>query len=285
MANQKHQDNHGGGGHHHILSTPMALKIFGLLLLLTAITVAAAQVDLGVMNFAVAMIIASIKATLVCLFFMGLKYDHKENAVIFSTSLIFMAIFMVLTFGDLLTRGDVYVKNGKILPDVTGQVKSKFTKPWIVTPELLANGKEQFQSQCIACHGPTGHGDGPAAAGLNPKPRNFTSADGWKQGRKPSEIFHTISTGLGGMPSFASAPADDRWSLVHYVRSLGPTDKMPVDSPDDLKKIGIDPNSDGTSGSAEKVIPIDMAIDEMAIDNPANAVAAPVAPAAKAKKK
>ena len=176
---------------------------------------------------------------------------------------------MVLTFGDLLTRGDVYVKDGKILPEIAGQAKSKFVKPWVVTPELLAHGKEQFQAQCIACHGAAGQGNGPAAAGLNPKPRNFTSADNWKQGRKPSQIFYTLSHGLGGMPSFASSPSDDRWALVHYVRSLGPADNMPMDTPEDLKKVGIDPNSDGSSASgAEKVIPIEIAIDQMAIDSP-----------------
>ncbi len=280
------QNQHGQSGNeanhsHHILPDSTAFKILGILLLLTVITVASAQVDLGSFNFALAMIIASLKASIVCMFFMGLKYDHKENTVIFSTSIIFMTIFMILTFGDLLTRGNVYVKLGegelgsltrpyKILPEGATAKKARFQKPWIATPEIIAAGKEQFLNQCISCHGPQGLGNGPASGGLNPKPRNFTSADNWKNGRKPSQIFGTLTKGLGGMPSFGSLGAEDRWTLVHYVRSLGPEGEK--DSDEDLKKIGIDPNStDGGAGNAEKVIPIDLAIEILSSPEKASA--------------
>jgi caa(3)-type oxidase subunit IV len=266
MSDHNQQNEHStggdGAGHHHILSTSLAIKVWSTLIFLTFLTVAVAQIDLGAWNFTVAMVVASIKAALVCIFFMGLKWDHRENAVIFSTSIIFMSIFMILTFSDLLTRGDVYVK-GSIIPEgMVTQAKSKFKKPWVSTPELIAHGKEQFQAQCVTCHGAEGHGDGAAAAALNPKPRNFTApATEWKNGRKPSQIFGTLTKGLGGMPSFSSVPTDDRWALVHYVHSLGAA--TPTDSPEDLAKIGIDPNKEDGGGSVEKAIPIGLAIDEM----------------------
>lgn len=253
---------------HHILSTAMALKVWGALICLTFITVGVAQIDLGFANFAVAMVVASIKACLVCFFFMGLKYDHKENTVIFSTSLIFTAIFMILTFGDLLTRGDVYVK-GSIIPEgaVTGVVKSQFKKPWVATPEMLAHGKEQFTSQCVVCHGAEGKGNGVAAAGLNPKPRNFTQNEGWKNGPKPTQIYGTLTHGLNAMPAFATLSPDDRWSLVAYVRAFGPHANQ-LDTPEDFKKAGVDPTKDdgGLSaggGDSEKSIPVDIAIDRL----------------------
>jgi caa(3)-type oxidase subunit IV len=259
-------DSHGGHGdhQHHILSTSMAIKVWGALMGLTFITVAVAQIDMGFANFAVAMVVASIKASLVCIFFMGLKWDHKENTVIFSTSLIFMSIFMILTFGDLLTRGDVYVQDGKIIPDgaVAAVTKSQFKQAWIATPELVAHGKEQFMTQCIVCHGPEGKGNGPASAGLNPKPRNFTQAADWKNGRKPSQIFGTLTHGLNAMPSFGTLPPDDRWSLAAYVRTLGPHENE-KDTPEDLKKIGIDPTKEDGGGGGEKAIPVDLAIDRM----------------------
>lgn len=263
------KDNNNDSNHsHHILPDGMAFKILGILLFLTALTVGTAQLDLGHFNFPLAMLIASVKATIVCMFFMGLKYDHKENTVIFSTSFIFMAIFMVLTFGDLLTRGDVYVKDfdhgGPIIPaGMIASKKSQFQTPWVKSPELIAHGKELFTNQCVMCHGTAGHGDGPAAAGLNPKPRNFSVADGWKNGRKPSQIFGTLTKGLNTMPSFGSLPADDRWGLVHYVRSLGPHENE-KDSDADLKKAGIDPNAADGGGSSEKSVPIDIAIDAIA---------------------
>jgi caa(3)-type oxidase subunit IV len=275
-ANHNHDHHQHGKDHHHehhILSTSMALKVWGTLMVLTFITVAVAQVDLGFLNFTVALLVASIKATIVCMFFMGLKYDHKENTVIFSSSLIFLVIFMILTFGDLLTRGDVYVKNNKIVPDsfaAGAPVKSKFDKAWISTPELIAHGKQQFQNQCVTCHGAAGEGNGVAAAGLNPKPRNFTVAQGWKKGRKASQLYATLTNpeGLNGMPAFGSIPADDRWGLVHYVRSLGPHEGE-KDTPADLQKIGIDPAKADGGGSSEKSIPIDLAIDQVASGAPA----------------
>jgi caa(3)-type oxidase subunit IV len=272
IMSDQHTNSHGPGPddhqhQHHILSTKMALQVWGALICLTLITVAVAQIDLGFANFAVAMVVASIKASLVCIFFMGLKWDHKENAVIFSTSFIFMAIFMILTFGDLLTRGDVYVK-GPIIPEgaVAASTKSQFKTPWVSSPELIAHGKEQFMAQCVVCHGPEGKGNGVASAGLNPKPRNFTSGDNWKNGRKPSQVFGTLTHGLNAMPSFATLPTDDRWSLASYVLSLGP--EIPKDTPEDLKKVGIDPTQEGGgAGSAEKVIPVDLAIDRMVEEN------------------
>jgi len=258
-----HHSEHHSDQQHHILPNSMAAKIFGALLVLTVITVWVAQFDLGSLNFAVAMLVASIKATLVCLFFMGLKYDHKENTVIFSTAFIFMTIFMILTFGDLLTRGDVYVKDmNKIIPDgaVAASTKSKYEKPWVGSTELVAHGKELFAAQCVTCHGAGGAGNGVAAAGLNPKPRNFTAAEGWKNGRKPSAIYGTLTKGLNAMPSFGSLPSDDRWALVHYVRTLGPHEGE-TDSNDDLKKVGVDPTGAGGGSSGEKQIPIGVAID------------------------
>lgn len=260
-----HGSHHEGGEHHghHIFPYASCLKIFGLLMLLTAITVAVAFVDLGKMNLVVALLVATIKGSLVALYFMGLKFDKKDNAVIFATSFLFLIIFIILTGFDLFYRGDVYVKPGvqdAFAKAAQAGAGSKYSKPWMVRDEMVAHGKELFQVQCVACHGAAGQGNGPAAAGLNPKPRNFTAAEGWKNGRKPSQIFTTLTKGLGGMPSFGSLPSDDRWSLAHYIVSLGPT--KTEDSNEDLTKAGIDP-SGSSAGSAEKSIPVDAAIDLM----------------------
>src|SRR5690606_28791291 len=100
-----------------------------------------------------------------------------------------------------------------------------------------------------------------AAAALNPKPRDFTDGEGWKNGRKPSDVFQTVTEGLGGMPSFASLPVDDRWALAHYVLSIGPA--FPKDSTADLKTVGVDlskPNG-GLGGAAKSESPVDLAIE------------------------
>lgn len=93
-------------------------------------------------------------------------------------------------------------------------------------PKLLARGEALFKQNCTSCHGDAGHGDGPASASLNPKPRDFTQSANWKRGYHVPEIFTTITTGLKGtgMAPFDFIHPADRMALVHYVRSLGSFD-------------------------------------------------------------
>ncbi len=257
MENHGHNEKH----EHYILPYRMVFTIGGCLLLLTITTVAVAHIDLGRLNLVIALLIASIKASLVALFFMNLRYDTRENGMIFSTSFIFLMIFLGLTSTDLFFRGNVYVK-GPLVP--VAQAESHLVKPWISTSQLVSRGKTVFAQNCTPCHGNEGKGDGPAAAALNPHPRDFTSAAGWVNGRKPSQVFKTLKEGVPGsaMPSFASLPLDDRWAVDHYILSLGPT--PPTDSPTDLMKVGIDPNKAGGGAEAQTpTLPIDFAMDRM----------------------
>jgi len=91
------------------------------------------------------------------------------------------------------------------------------------SPELIAKGKALFEKNCISCHGPAGHGDGPSAGTMNPRPRNFTSPDGWTNGFDLSAIFRTISTGVQNtsMSPFDYLSKQNRMALAHYVQSLG----------------------------------------------------------------
>lgn len=66
---------------HHVLPMKVYTTVFISLLVLTVITVLAAQFDFGSLNAFIAIAIATIKATLVALYFMHLKYDNKTNAV------------------------------------------------------------------------------------------------------------------------------------------------------------------------------------------------------------
>jgi cytochrome c oxidase subunit 4 len=84
------------------------LRVGAALLFLTVITVAVSQFDFGEFNLIVAMAIAALKGILVALFFMHLKYDNKFYMIIFTTALIFLAVFIILTMMDTQTRGDIY---------------------------------------------------------------------------------------------------------------------------------------------------------------------------------
>lgn len=90
-------------------------------------------------------------------------------------------------------------------------------------PEALARGRELFASTCAACHGPLGRGDGPAGASLNPPPRDFTRAAGWKNGTSLGAIFGTLSEGIPGtaMVAYDTLSPEDRFAVAHAVQSLG----------------------------------------------------------------
>jgi cytochrome c oxidase subunit 4 len=89
----------------HISPTSTYFTVFGTLMVLTAVTVAAAFTDLGVLNFPVALAIAVTKATVVILFFMHVKYSSKLTKFVVVSCLFFLATLFGLTFTDYLSRG------------------------------------------------------------------------------------------------------------------------------------------------------------------------------------
>ena len=93
---------------HHITPLKVYFAVAAALLLFTAITVIVAQFDFGQWNMVVAMAVAGFKATLVALFFMHLYYDDKMYMIVFVSSLLFLAIFIIFTMYDTETRGRIY---------------------------------------------------------------------------------------------------------------------------------------------------------------------------------
>ena len=89
----------------HISPKSTYYTIFGALMVLTAITVAVAFVDIGIMNFPVALAIAITKATLVILFFMHVKYSSRLTKLFVGMAFFFLAILFGLTLTDYLSRG------------------------------------------------------------------------------------------------------------------------------------------------------------------------------------
>lgn len=89
----------------HISSVPSYVAIFAALIVLTAVTVWVAFYDFGVMNDLVAMAIAVVKATLVILFFMHVKYSTKLTKLTVIAGFVWLFIFFLLLFADYLTRG------------------------------------------------------------------------------------------------------------------------------------------------------------------------------------
>jgi cytochrome c oxidase subunit IV len=89
----------------HISPKSIYYSIFGALMVLTAVTVAVAFIDLGILNFPVALTIAITKATLVVLYFMHVKYSSGLTKLIVGSAFFFLIILFALTMTDYLSRG------------------------------------------------------------------------------------------------------------------------------------------------------------------------------------
>ena len=89
----------------HISPKSTYITIFGALMVCTILTVLAAFINLGNLNFPVAITIAVFKATLVVLFFMHVKYGSKLTKLIVGVAFFFLGIMLSLTMADYLSRG------------------------------------------------------------------------------------------------------------------------------------------------------------------------------------
>jgi cytochrome c oxidase subunit 4 len=89
----------------HISPKSTYYMIFGALMVGTVITVMAAFVDLGILNFPVALAIAITKATLVILFFMHVKYSSQLTKLFVAMAFFFLVVLFGLTLSDYLSRG------------------------------------------------------------------------------------------------------------------------------------------------------------------------------------
>ncbi len=98
---------HDGKVRPHVAPALFYWGILGALVVLTAITVGVSYVDFGAGNTVIAMVVATIKATLVATFFMHLAHDKKFNSVILVMSFVFLGVFLFLTNEDISMRGVV----------------------------------------------------------------------------------------------------------------------------------------------------------------------------------
>ncbi len=102
MADGSHQGTagHGEAAVGHVVPFKVLATVWGALLVLTVATVAVAGVDLGTLNLEIALAIAILKASLVLLFFMHMRYDRPMNAIVFVSALLFFMLFVTLALLD-----------------------------------------------------------------------------------------------------------------------------------------------------------------------------------------
>ena len=101
----------------------------------------------------------------------------------------------------------------------------------LLSAENPSLGKSIYEAKCVECHGKEGRGNGPAAAVLNPRPRDLTSGKfkfrSTESGSIPTDedLLNTIQTGLHGtsMPDWKPfIGADSLKALLAYVKTFSP---------------------------------------------------------------
>ena len=98
-AQQTTFDEHHGLA--HVMSPKTLIAVFAALVFLTFVTVAAAEFSFGAWEIWISLGIATVKASLVAVYFMHLRYDKPFNAIVFVSSLLFVGLFLGLTLMDL----------------------------------------------------------------------------------------------------------------------------------------------------------------------------------------
>lgn len=85
--------------------------------------------------------------------------------------------------------------------------------------DATAAGKKIYAMYCVVCHGEKGKGDGIAAAGLNPRPADHTSAK--VQSQTDGAIYWKLTTGRAPMASYdRTLTKTQRWQVINYMRTL-----------------------------------------------------------------
>jgi len=135
-----------------------------------------------------------------------------------------LLVLCVTSYGLLVGCGSKAQETGASAPDQASQ-SAPAAQPAADTGSVanidpLVLGAKVYRERCVLCHGPEGKGDGPAAAGLNPKPRNHSDGT-YMKSRTDEELLGVIRVGKGGMPAWGNVLSEQEiQAVLKHVRTL-----------------------------------------------------------------
>ena len=145
MSSDTESSTHAGDAHG---GPKTYTAVLFALLFLTILTVAAASFNFGSANVVIALAIASMKATLVALFFMHLVWDKPVNAIIAIAGFLFLGIFLMFDFIDVSSRVNYLpnnmpqMENATPPPDSMNPLKTPAPRPLDPAPAAPAATEE-----------------------------------------------------------------------------------------------------------------------------------------------
>ncbi len=143
----------------------------------------------------------------------------KTLSVVFLFTL--LSALLLAACGGAATQAPL--ADGETLPPVPADYQGK-KNPMAGDAAAAEAGKGIYEVNCASCHGPLGKGDGPAAAALEPKPKDLTAV---QTSLTDDFVFWRISEGglnmtpPSAMPAWKAVLSEDQiWQLVTYIRTL-----------------------------------------------------------------
>ena len=115
--------------HEHVSPLSTYYAVFGALLVLTGLTYAVSYMNLGSASLFVAMMVALVKATLVCMYFMHLKYDDRYHVFVFLSTILFVGIFFGFVMVDLNSRDKLADEQGTFFKQYHDDASSSVQPP------------------------------------------------------------------------------------------------------------------------------------------------------------
>jgi caa(3)-type oxidase subunit IV len=181
----------------HEHAHPNYVKIWGILVVLLGISIAGPMIGIKVVTIITAFGIAIVKAYLVAKNFMHINIEPKFVTYIVSTCLLLMALFFFFVAPDVMKHEGQNWENVAAQAAVEGKLGGG-----AAGGAAAFDAAGTFKTVCGSCHGENGDGKGAAAAGLNPKPADFTDAKFWGS-RTRDTVVKAIA---GGGPAVGKSP-------------------------------------------------------------------------------
>lgn len=147
---------------------------------------------------------------------LGMKIKESSNLIIImlgsymKTVHIFLAIFCFMAIP--------FLAYGQSSNWVAPKSADTLSSPYKFDNNFVKMGAKEFKTNCTACHGRSGKGNGPASIALNPRPANLTSDN--VQAQPVGALFWKIEHGKGAMPTWGkSLKPKQVWALVSFIKT------------------------------------------------------------------
>ena len=135
----------------------------------------------------------------------------------------FTVLVAIVSFAASVLAAERHTMQPRVPVDKLAETRA-LKSPLANSPEVIEQGRTVYHGKgtCFTCHGAEGDGNGPAAARLNPLPRNFQHHGFWRH-RTEGELFWVIKHGSPGtaMIGFGQVLSEEEiWALIQYERTF-----------------------------------------------------------------